>query len=73
MLRAGGVLADSVMIGDSETDIRTAKAAGVASIAVSFGYTDRHVSHFGPDHVVDHFDDVWPILHGTYGAGQPAS
>ncbi len=70
VLRAGGALAGSVMIGDSEIDIQTAKAAGVPSIGVSFGYTDRHVSHFGPDHVVDHFDDVWPILQASYGVGQ---
>lgn len=68
--RAGGVRGASVMIGDSETDINTAKAAGAPSIGVSFGYTDRHVSHFNPDHVVDHFDEIWPILEGTYGAGQ---
>ncbi len=66
--RVGGTVSGSLMIGDSETDIRTAKAAGVPSIGVTFGYTQRHVSHFGPDHVVDHFDDVWPILEDHYGA-----
>ncbi|MGI9465281.1 MAG: HAD-IA family hydrolase [Aestuariivirgaceae bacterium] len=70
--RAGGRLASSLMIGDSETDIRTAKAAGVPSIGVSFGYTDRHVSYFGPDHVIDHFDEVWPILERHFGAGAPS-
>ena len=40
----------SIMIGDSETDILTARAAGVPVIGVTFGYTERHVSEFGPDH-----------------------
>src|SRR5215472_16533237 len=35
---AGGTLADAVMVGDSETDIATARAAGVPVIAVDFGY-----------------------------------
>jgi phosphoglycolate phosphatase len=60
--RAGGERGASVMIGDSATDIATAKAAGAPVIAVSFGYTDTHVSAFDPDHVVDHFDEVWGLL-----------
>jgi phosphoglycolate phosphatase len=52
----------SLMIGDSETDVLTARAAGVPVIAVSFGYTQRHVSSFSPDAVVDHFDELWPLI-----------
>ena len=70
--RAGGDVGRSIMIGDSETDIRTAKAAGVPSIGVSFGYTYKHVSTFEPSHVVDHFDEVWPILETSYAVGAPA-
>ena len=36
------------MIGDSLTDIRTARAAGIPVIAVDFGYTERPVSELGP-------------------------
>ena len=60
-LEAGG---GSVMIGDSETDILTARNAGVPVIAVTFGYTERHVREFAPDHVVDHMDHVWPAIAG---------
>ena len=63
--RAGGNSPSSVMIGDTATDIATAKAAGAPVIAVSFGYTDEHVSAFDPDHVVDHFDEVWALIEGT--------
>jgi phosphoglycolate phosphatase len=60
--RLGASGGGSVMIGDSETDILTARAAGVPVIAVTFGYTDRHVKEFAPDHVVDHMDHVWPAI-----------
>ena len=35
---AGGDPSRAVMIGDSEVDMRTAKAAGIPIILVSFGY-----------------------------------
>jgi len=44
------------MVGDSQTDIDTAKAAGIPVIAVDFGYTDRHVREFEPSAVISHFD-----------------
>ena len=46
------------MIGDSFTDIATARAAGVPVIAVDFGYTDIPVKDLGPDRVISHFDDL---------------
>jgi phosphoglycolate phosphatase len=52
----------SVMIGDSETDILTARAAGVPVIAVTFGYTPRPVADFSPDFVISHFDEAWPAI-----------
>ena len=52
----------SVMFGDSETDIRTAQNVGVPVIAVSFGYTHEHVSTFAPTHVIDHYDEAWPLV-----------
>jgi phosphoglycolate phosphatase len=54
-----GVRERTIMVGDSRTDIDTAKAAGVPVVAVSFGYTDQHVSHFTPNCVIDHFDELW--------------
>jgi phosphoglycolate phosphatase len=53
---AGGVIGRAVMIGDSVTDIRTAKAAGIPVVAVDFGYTDVPVTELGPDRVISHFD-----------------
>ena len=52
---AGGSLTHAIMIGDSVTDIRTARAAGIPVIAVDFGYSERPVSEFGPDRIISHF------------------
>ena len=52
---AGGIMQHTVMIGDSLTDIRTARAAGVPIIAVDFGYSDRPIAEFGPDRTISDF------------------
>ncbi len=58
ILMAGGNPQRAVMVGDSQTDIATAKAAGIPVVAVDFGYTDRHVSEFEPSHVISHYDEL---------------
>jgi phosphoglycolate phosphatase len=60
--RLGVTSKNFMMVGDSETDIRTAQNAGVPVIAVSFGYTSQHVSAFNPTHIVDHYDEAWAII-----------
>jgi phosphoglycolate phosphatase len=55
---AGGDEARAVMVGDSRTDVVTARAAGVPVIGVPFGYTDVPIEALGPDCVVAHFDDL---------------
>jgi phosphoglycolate phosphatase len=55
---AGGDPRRALMVGDSQTDIDTAKAAGIPVVAVDFGYTDRHVREFGPSRIVSHFDEL---------------
>lgn len=56
--RAGGDPDRAVMVGDSRTDIDTAKAAGIPVVAVDFGYTDLPVNTFGPSRVISHFDEL---------------
>lgn len=58
ILRAGGDPRHALMVGDSRTDIDTAKAAGIPVVAVDFGYTDRHVREFDPSVIVSHFDEI---------------
>ncbi len=60
--QAGGDPARAVMVGDSAADIDSAKAAGVPSIAVSFGYTLVPVHDLGADLVIDRFDDLISAL-----------
>src|SRR5262249_15902602 len=55
---AGGSIGRSVMVGDSATDIRTARAAGVPIIAVDFGYSESPVAEFNPDRVISHFAEL---------------
>jgi phosphoglycolate phosphatase len=55
---AGGDPSRAVMIGDSRTDIDTAKAAGIPVVAVDFGYTDRHVREFEPSAIISHYDSL---------------
>ncbi|MBI1981898.1 MAG: HAD-IA family hydrolase [Methylocystis sp.] len=52
----------AVMIGDSKTDIDTARAAGTPAVAVDFGYTDTPVAAFSPDRVISHFDELWDAV-----------
>lgn len=68
--RIGGDPSASMMFGDSETDIRTGQNAGVPVLAVSFGYTAKHVSAFNPTHIIDHYDEAWPILEGYLSMGK---
>ena len=54
--KLGGDRRDAVLVGDSETDVKTARAAGVPIVLVSFGYTEIPVRELGADAVIDHFD-----------------
>jgi phosphoglycolate phosphatase len=52
----------TALIGDSETDLKTARAAGTPCILVSFGYTKVPARNLGADRVIDHFADLIPTL-----------
>jgi phosphoglycolate phosphatase len=60
--RAGGDMTAAVMVGDSETDIATAKAAGVPIVAVTFGYTTIPVEQLAPDRIVNDFAELWDAV-----------
>jgi len=55
---AGGTLARAIVVGDSITDIKTARAAGARVICVDYGYSDTPVTELGPDRVISHFDEL---------------
>jgi phosphoglycolate phosphatase len=56
--RAGGVVARSCLVGDSDTDHRTARAAGVPSILVTFGPSGEDMAALGPDALLDDFAEL---------------
>lgn len=68
--RLGLTNAMAIMVGDSETDILTARNAGVPVIGVPFGYTPRPVADYGPDKVIGHFDEAWDAIQGLFAAGR---
>ncbi|MDI4656085.1 phosphoglycolate phosphatase [Xanthobacter autotrophicus] len=55
---AGGSAARSIMVGDSITDVLTARATGVPVVAVSFGYTETPPAELGADALIHHFDEL---------------
>jgi phosphoglycolate phosphatase len=55
---AGGALQRAVMVGDSGTDIATARAAGVPVVAVDFGYSEAPIRDLRPDRLISHFDEL---------------
>jgi phosphoglycolate phosphatase len=56
----------AIMIGDSETDILTARNAGVPVIAVPFGYTPKPVESYSPDRLITHYDAMWEAVEGLW-------
>ena len=58
----GGRPSSAVLVGDSDTDARTARAAGIPVILVSFGYTQTPVSALESDAIIEHFRDLEAAL-----------
>ncbi|MBN8956616.1 MAG: phosphoglycolate phosphatase [Rhizobiales bacterium] len=73
ILQAGGDPGCAIMVGDSGTDINTARAANVPVIAVDFGYTDVPVSQLGPDRIISHFSDLPAAVRELLPAGAMAN
>ncbi len=55
--RLGESREHAIMVGDSEADTQAAKAAGVATICVSFGYRRVALAALGADAVIDDFSE----------------
>lgn len=56
--RCGGAVAQSMLIGDTETDRKTGLAVGVPVALVTFGPEGRGVARLAPEALLDHFDDL---------------
>lgn len=63
LLEANGAAADAaVMVGDSSNDVRTARAAGVASIGVSWGFDTERLLLAGPDRLIHRATELPGLL-----------
>ncbi|MDC0435641.1 HAD-IA family hydrolase [Pelagibacteraceae bacterium] len=52
---------NSIMLGDSETDANTAKAAKVHFVLIKDGYTEKSLDNIYHDHLIDDFKNVKEI------------
>jgi phosphoglycolate phosphatase len=65
---AGGTMQETIMVGDSVTDIRTARAAGIPVIAVDFGYSEQPVAEYAPDRTISHFAQLPASIAAVFSA-----
>jgi phosphoglycolate phosphatase len=62
-IRLLGIPSENViMVGDSAHDIDAASGAGIKSVAVTYGYHRSPPSTFNADHLIDHFEDLLPVV-----------
>ena len=55
-------VSDCVFIGDSSTDIKTAKNCSIPSILVSYGYEPNDITTLGADYIIDDFSELPDVL-----------
>jgi len=59
------------MIGDSISDIATARAAQVPVVAVDFGYTETPIEKLNPDRVISSYAELPLAIFGLLRLGSP--
>lgn len=59
---AGGSVDRAVMVGDSRTDERAARNAGLPFIFVPFGYEEESPEQLKPDFVLEHYSGLMSVL-----------
>jgi phosphoglycolate phosphatase len=68
IVRAGGSLSSTIMVGDAGTDVGVARRAGVPVIGVSFGYTDVPMAELKPDRLIHHMRELPAAVDGLRAA-----
>lgn len=71
--RLGGDPKNALMVGDSETDVNGARAAGIPVVAVTWGYTAVPVTELGADTLVDSPDGLIPAIARLIGVSAPVA
>jgi phosphoglycolate phosphatase len=65
--RAGGDPAQCVLVGDSDTDRNTSKAAGVPSILVTFGPSGADMTALTPEALMERYSDLPDLVETLLG------
>jgi len=63
--------ARSLLVGDSETDVLTARAAGVPVVGVTFGYTPKPIETYKPDALVSHYSEAYEAIEALLNSPKP--
>lgn len=64
----GIMQSEFVFVGDSRNDILAAKNAGVASIALTYGYNHgESITNASPDYILHNFAELLPLIHQLKG------
>ncbi|TNF22027.1 MAG: HAD family hydrolase [Rhodobacteraceae bacterium] len=69
--RAGGAVDRSILIGDSDTDRATARAAGVACVLVTFGPSGEDMAALEPEALLESFDALPALARQLLGTAAP--
>ncbi|EAQ01781.1 phosphoglycolate phosphatase [Pseudooceanicola batsensis HTCC2597] len=64
--RAGGDPRIACLVGDSDTDRNTARAAGVPSVLVTFGPSGEDMAALAPEALIGHFDELPSAVAGFW-------
>ncbi len=67
VVRAGGQITSTIMVGDAGTDVGVARRAGVPVIGVTFGYTEVPIAELNPDIVISHMRELPGAVSGLLG------
>ena len=67
VVRAGGQISSTIMVGDAGTDVGVARRAGVPVIGVTFGYTEVPIAELNPDVVISHMKELPGAVSGLLG------
>jgi phosphoglycolate phosphatase len=68
--KAGGAPDRAIMVGDSGTDIRTARAAALPVIAVTFGYSEVPIESLRPNRLIGAYSELEAAIRGIEAAAQ---
>lgn len=67
--RAGGAVGRSLLVGDTDTDRKTAAAAGVPCVLVTFGPAGPGMAALQPEALIGHYDELPGVVARLLGGG----